>query len=326
MGLAQNGQILFPALSAGSGLLSSAASIYNTNRTIQANKQMAEYQYSKDLEMWEKANQYNSPEAQMQRLKTAGLNPNMVYGSGNAVQRSAELPKYQAPRQEYNYKMDFDALGILNAYQDARMKSAQVDVLREQKKNMNQRTFNEMLKSRIYMTDTELKNLDLAIKSKLQQNTIDAAIARLESQTLSNKLLDQQFGLRAQQGQYVGEKIKTEQYRQQQILADTIYRKNQNEWMEMGVTSSDGYLVRMLAQWAASEGITTIPDGIDKLWELLMEKTSNKKIGDNFTPNKGAYDFWYGPKQSGKYMKRDSSYQNMTPGQIFINSIREDFF
>lgn len=36
-------------------------------------------------------NNYNSPAAQMERLKAAGLNPNLVYGSGNATQGSAAV-------------------------------------------------------------------------------------------------------------------------------------------------------------------------------------------------------------------------------------------
>lgn len=34
---------------------------------------------------WNKQNEYNHPSAQMERLREAGLNPNLVYGSGNAT-------------------------------------------------------------------------------------------------------------------------------------------------------------------------------------------------------------------------------------------------
>lgn len=36
------------------------------------------------LDMWNRQNAYNAPAAQMQRLKDAGLNPNMIYGNGEA--------------------------------------------------------------------------------------------------------------------------------------------------------------------------------------------------------------------------------------------------
>lgn len=43
----------------------------------------------RDKKMWDLQNAYNSPEAQMERLKKAGLNPNLVYGSGNVVGNSS---------------------------------------------------------------------------------------------------------------------------------------------------------------------------------------------------------------------------------------------
>lgn len=44
-------------------------SIINTNKTIKAQRELAQYAYTKDLEMWNRANEYNSPIAQMERLK-----------------------------------------------------------------------------------------------------------------------------------------------------------------------------------------------------------------------------------------------------------------
>lgn len=44
--------------------------------------------YERDIAFWNMQNEYNSPANQMQRLKDAGLNPNLIYGqinSGNAA-------------------------------------------------------------------------------------------------------------------------------------------------------------------------------------------------------------------------------------------------
>lgn len=40
-------------------------------------------------EMWTKQNAYNSPAAQMQRMKEAGLNPNLMYGQGTTGNATA---------------------------------------------------------------------------------------------------------------------------------------------------------------------------------------------------------------------------------------------
>lgn len=106
-------------------------------RTIQAQQQLAEYQYSKDLEQWERANVYNAPTQQMERLRQAGLNPRLVYGSssgGVAGTAAQTMPKYQAPRPEYQYSMGFDPRGLLQEYMNFRQQNAQINLLKEEQR------------------------------------------------------------------------------------------------------------------------------------------------------------------------------------------------
>lgn len=107
-------------------------SLDNTKRTINANKELAEYAYSKDLEMWNLQNAYNSPQEQMKRFKEAGLNPNLIYGQGSSG-NATTMPKYNAIRQDYSgiEPMQIHS-SILGAYQDYKMKNAQIDNVREQ--------------------------------------------------------------------------------------------------------------------------------------------------------------------------------------------------
>ena len=120
----------------------------NTDMTIDANRKMAEYQYSKDLEMWNKANEYNDPASQMKRYQNAGLNPNLIYGTGSASagNTATTLPKYQAPTAEYNYKPGVNLGMTLSMFQDFAIKQAQVDNLREQ--------------NRILVSTADMKYLD----------------------------------------------------------------------------------------------------------------------------------------------------------------------
>lgn len=70
----------------------------NVKDTNSAQMQLAQYQFDKALEMWNMNNEYNSPSSQMQRLKEAGLNPNLVYGNGSVVgNSSSSAPSYDAP-------------------------------------------------------------------------------------------------------------------------------------------------------------------------------------------------------------------------------------
>lgn len=122
----------------GQSMIEAKTARRNTDMTIDANRKMAEYQYSKDLEMWNRANEYNSPSSQMKRYSSAGLNPNLIYGTGSASagNTATTLPKYQAPTQQYNYRPPVDLQSTISMFQDYQLKQAQIDNLREQKRNI----------------------------------------------------------------------------------------------------------------------------------------------------------------------------------------------
>lgn len=129
-----------PYLAVGQNLLNLGTSIYNNERTISANKDMAEKAYANDLVMWERNNQYNAPSAQMARLKMAGLNPNLVYGNGSVVGNSSgSIPKFNPPNIEYNYQAP-NILGTLGSYLDLKAKQAQIDNTQAQTNAVNLQT------------------------------------------------------------------------------------------------------------------------------------------------------------------------------------------
>lgn len=59
-------------------------------------EKMYQRQYDDNLALWNLQNEYNSPQAQMNRYKQAGLSPHLVYGSGNAGTAS-NIDAPQAP-------------------------------------------------------------------------------------------------------------------------------------------------------------------------------------------------------------------------------------
>lgn len=97
----------------------------NVDATNAANQKMAEYSYSKDLEMWNKQNAYNSPEQQMERFKAAGLNPNLIYGQGSPG-NATTMPKYNAPTQNYNYRPSVNLPQTISMFQDMVIKKQQI--------------------------------------------------------------------------------------------------------------------------------------------------------------------------------------------------------
>ena len=89
---------LIDALAAGSGLFGSIGNVVSTAMTNRANMKLADHQFAQNVKMWNMQNEYNAPSAQVQRLKDAGLNPNLMYGNGTAATgNSPQMPQYAAP-------------------------------------------------------------------------------------------------------------------------------------------------------------------------------------------------------------------------------------
>lgn len=118
-----------------------ATNLQIARETNAANRKLSEYEWNKNLEMWNLQNQYNSPAAQMQRYKDAGLNPNLVYGQGSSG-NATTLPKYSAPTMQpvtvnpQLLRLE-NALGVLGNYMDYRIKSAQEEQIKAQTANLN---------------------------------------------------------------------------------------------------------------------------------------------------------------------------------------------
>lgn len=149
---------------------------YNTDKTIKANREMADLAYNRDVEMWERNNAYNSPEAQMARLQSAGLNPNMVYGSGSVSGNSSapSMPKYQVPRSDYNYSPPVDVANVLASFQDMRLKQAQRDNIEAQTENIRSRTQNEQIRGGLLEVQKMAAKLGIDLGNiELQQKGFD---------------------------------------------------------------------------------------------------------------------------------------------------------
>lgn len=84
------------ATSAANGVVSGAFGLAQGALQHKYNKEMADYQFDKNLEMWRTQNDYNTPQAQRERLEAAGLNPALMYGGGaTSTGNSMSSPSYQ---------------------------------------------------------------------------------------------------------------------------------------------------------------------------------------------------------------------------------------
>lgn len=223
-------------LSAGTSLLGNLLGFGAQERANKQNMKLAEYQYSKNLEMWNRNNAYNDPSSQMARLKAAGLNPNLVYGNGVVGNTSGPAPQYDAPHlQSYQQFGDLGVGQAMSVYQNARMNDSAI------KKNEAE-TENILSTKGLTDVQTQLKKIDLYREQWKNEPTDDGksfwqSMMEMEKEKLAlgnanitedtnvKKSMWHESKVRQQQilvnTQLLRNKIVTEQYTQKQIQAFT---------------------------------------------------------------------------------------------------------
>lgn len=118
------------AIGAASGVISGVQNFGSNLINMALNERNTLRNRRWNLEDWNRQNEYNSPVAQMGRLKAAGINPQTLFmsgggGMGNSAAGALAPTSGQAPRWE----RQVPGTGVLDKYMDMKMKNAQVDNL-----------------------------------------------------------------------------------------------------------------------------------------------------------------------------------------------------
>lgn len=189
---------LAPAIGGAASLISSGINgLFSGNqasKTRAANMKLAQWQHTKDVEMWNKANDYNSPIKQMERLKEGGLNPNLVYGNGSVTgNTSTATPSQSVPDASARGKLDMqipNPLMLLNQHQDLKNKEVQHDNLSVQTRLMEKESEIKTLERLKIMSTTgknqaETNRINGLYESQLMKLEEEAKSARLKTNMLN---------------------------------------------------------------------------------------------------------------------------------------------
>jgi hypothetical protein len=103
----------------------------NFERQRAHNLEMAQLGWDRQVEMWNMTNAYNDPKAEMRRLKEAGLNPHLMYGSGAEANRAGSIDPQTPDTANYNVRPGFNPLELINAYQTVQQRQATHDLTRK---------------------------------------------------------------------------------------------------------------------------------------------------------------------------------------------------
>ncbi|QRV61885.1 minor capsid protein [Microvirus sp.] len=254
-----------PTLAAIGAATDIASTIFNpisqamTNKT---NLKIANANRNFAYQMWQKNNEYNTPEAQKQRLIDAGYNPNMFEASSNtssAPAQTIDMPEMQAPQ------IDNQAGGrVFQNYMQSLMQKQQIAGMKAdiEKSKAEADYYSSMTTRNDMLLPLEAKKLSADIEhtvaqkefvvknrdwiDKLNQSKIDLNDASIKEIKSHIKLMASQAGLNEANTQYV--------------IQQAIYQLAYNQYFQ-----KHGFTVD--AAWQTKVG-NVIVNLIDKLRDI----------------------------------------------------------
>ena len=152
--------------------------------------EMYQTQKKDEREFWAMQNEYNSPQAQMQRLQEAGLNPAMMYGQGNTGNagglHAPQAPKWTPQAPQYGNAFGAIPKGIQDIY-DIELKQAQTDNLKKQGSVLVADKLLKMANTLNVNTKTQQGKFDLDLAKDLRHTSLQAAQEELRTAQISNE-------------------------------------------------------------------------------------------------------------------------------------------
>lgn len=155
------------------------------------------------LQDWERMNKYNSPAQQMQRLREAGLNPNLIYGKGadntaSMVRSSSGMsPGGSAPHRQAIHIPDM-GMELANAVQTSNQNKIAAQTLQNMKSENDLKQQKQLLND-LVMSGIATKNarsaFDLELAKELKDATMLGAKLRNEKMQSEVKSIDTRTSL-----------------------------------------------------------------------------------------------------------------------------------
>lgn len=171
------------ALAAGGNIISQGINALTqkslNSQTRRWNEKMYERQRQDNLAQWNLQNAYDSPAAQMQRYREAGLNPNLIYGQSNTSSpiSKTEMKPWNPDAPRFN-------LGeAVSEFNNTRLAQGQVNNIREQNEVLKADANLKQVQALKTVADTKTANFDLSQKDRLKDISYDLQQAMLNRQT-----------------------------------------------------------------------------------------------------------------------------------------------
>lgn len=194
-----------------------------------------------NVRMWNLQNEYNHPSAQMARLREAGLNPNLIYGTSptSAVGQAGPAPQFK--QEEWRFQ---NPLKDIMVYQDLKMRQAQTDNFRAQNDVIHQDASLKAAQTANTMADT--------INKSQQKLNLQAQHAQTAAQTRNIMTQQKQNALNLRRAtELYDDSIEAyrEDVRQKQLR--NAFQRLQNSGISLDNSFKDATLLIRINKWQA---------------------------------------------------------------------------
>lgn len=152
--------------------LASYINYQSQKETNEQNLQISRENRDWQEKMWNMQNQYNSPQAQMQRLKAAGLNPDLMYSQGTTGIAQGISEPSQATMQAPQLQ-GLDTSSLVQSIQNEHLMEGQLDLLRSQKNNVDADTHGKDIDNQNKQLGYDLQFEEARYRMRRMQSDID---------------------------------------------------------------------------------------------------------------------------------------------------------
>lgn len=234
-------------------ILSAGSSIATGVGNYQGTRKQQHRAHRLNLDAWNRQNEYNHPLAQMQRLREAGLNPNMIYGSSptSATGQAGQI----APVKATDVRFENPLVG-LQLHSDIKQRQAQTNNLRVQNDVLEQEAIIKALEAGIKSNTLKSTSAKASVSQDLANSSVDAARENVKNIQLRNQNQEVQNTIQDSTKLAQISRIRTEAKKAVQDLSGqkllNRLRHLEVQLKEMGIERTDNMIFRMLGRsWNA---------------------------------------------------------------------------
>lgn len=158
-------------------------------KTRDYNLNLAKQQNQWNIDQWNRENEYNTPLNQMNRYKSAGLNPDLVYGQQNLSAASPEMTSGEgATPMDYSPVANGPTIGeAASIAANARLTNAQAKLAESQADKVDSETFGQTINNewlpKLLKGQTEINEADVKQKladAGLKGKQIEVAVEQIK--------------------------------------------------------------------------------------------------------------------------------------------------